>query len=71
MARVENIVVVGAQLGDEGKGRIIDLISEKFDIITRFQGGSNAGHTIIIKDKKRPIKPIYEVSSFTLASGNT
>tara|TARA_B100001029_G_C15054329_1_gene453160 strand:+ start:645 stop:1922 length:1278 start_codon:yes stop_codon:yes gene_type:complete len=52
MARVENIVVVGAQWGDEGKGRIIDLISEKFDIITRFQGGSNAGHTIIIKDKK-------------------
>ncbi len=48
----ENIVVVGAQWGDEGKGRIIDLLSEKFNIITRFQGGSNAGHTIIVKDKK-------------------
>ena len=48
----ENIVVVGAQWGDEGKGRIIDLLSEKFNIIARFQGGSNAGHTIIVKDKK-------------------
>ena len=48
----ENIVVVGAQWGDEGKGRIIDLLSEKFNIIVRFQGGSNAGHTIIVKDKK-------------------
>ena len=48
----DNIVVVGAQWGDEGKGRIIDLLSEKFNIIVRFQGGSNAGHTIIVKDKK-------------------
>ena len=48
----ENIVVVGAEWGDEGKGRIIDLLSEKFNIIARFQGGSNAGHTIIVKDKK-------------------
>ena len=50
--RTKNLVVVGAQWGDEGKGRIIDLLSEKFDIVSRFQGGSNAGHTIIIKDKK-------------------
>ena len=47
-----NVAVIGAQWGDEGKGRIIDLLSEKFDIVSRFQGGSNAGHTIIIKDKK-------------------
>ncbi len=52
MKSKDNIVVVGAQWGDEGKGRIIDLISEKFDIIARFQGGSNAGHTIIIDKKK-------------------
>jgi adenylosuccinate synthase len=44
--------VVGAQWGDEGKGRVVDLISEKFDIVARFQGGSNAGHTIMLKDKK-------------------
>lgn len=49
---IKNTVVIGAQWGDEGKGRIVDLISEKFDIIARFQGGSNAGHTIILKDKK-------------------
>tara|TARA_B100001248_G_scaffold19835_2_gene13222 strand:- start:112528 stop:113805 length:1278 start_codon:yes stop_codon:yes gene_type:complete len=48
----KNVVVVGAQWGDEGKGRIIDLLSKKFDIVSRFQGGSNAGHTIIIKNKK-------------------
>ena len=49
---IKNTVVIGAQWGYEGKGRIVDLISEKFDIIARFQGGSNAGHTIILKDKK-------------------
>ena len=52
MNKNKNVVIVGAQWGDEGKGRIIDLLSEKFDIVSRFQGGSNAGHTIIIKNKK-------------------
>ena len=52
MNKNKNVVVIGAQWGDEGKGRIIDLLSEKFDIVSRFQGGSNAGHTIIIKNKK-------------------
>ena len=52
MNKNKNVVVVGAQWGDEGKGRIIDLLSKKFDIVSRFQGGSNAGHTIIIKNKK-------------------
>lgn len=42
-----NIVVVGAQWGDEGKGRIVDLIAEKVDVVVRYQGGSNAGHTIV------------------------
>lgn len=46
-----NIVVIGAQWGDEGKGRIIDLISEKVDIIARYQGGNNAGHTIVIGEE--------------------
>ena len=49
---IKNTVVIGAQWGDEGKGRIVDKISEKFDIVVRFQGGSNAGHTIILKNKK-------------------
>ncbi len=46
-----NIVVVGAQWGDEGKGRIVDLLAENVDIVVRYQGGNNAGHTIVIGDK--------------------
>ncbi|MGY5872105.1 MAG: adenylosuccinate synthase [Candidatus Thorarchaeota archaeon] len=45
---MQNLVVVGLQWGDEGKGKIVDVLSENFDIVTRFQGGSNAGHTVII-----------------------
>jgi len=47
-----NIVLVGAQWGDEGKGKIIDILSEKSDIIIRFQGGNNAGHTVVIEDEE-------------------
>ena len=43
-----NVVVVGAQWGDEGKGKIVDWLSERADIVARFQGGHNAGHTIVI-----------------------
>jgi len=46
------VVIVGAQWGDEGKGKIVDLLSKDFDIVARYQGGANAGHTVIIKDKK-------------------
>ena len=41
------IVLVGAQWGDEGKGKITDLIADDFDYVARFQGGNNAGHTVI------------------------
>jgi adenylosuccinate synthase len=47
-----NIVVVGAQWGDEGKGKIVDLLTERFDIVARCQGGHNAGHTVIIGGEK-------------------
>ena len=47
-----NVTVIGAQWGDEGKGKIVDWLSNKADIVVRFQGGNNAGHTIVIKDKK-------------------
>ena len=50
MNSLQNLVVVGLQWGDEGKGKIVDVLSEKFDIVVRFQGGSNAGHTVIIGD---------------------
>ncbi len=45
-------VLVGSQWGDEGKGKIVDILSEKYDFVTRFQGGANAGHTVEIGDKK-------------------
>jgi adenylosuccinate synthase len=47
-----NLIVVGAQWGDEGKGKIVDLLTTHFDIVARYQGGHNAGHTVIIKGKK-------------------
>ena len=43
-----NVVVVGAQWGDEGKGKIVDWLSERADTVVRFQGGHNAGHTLVI-----------------------
>jgi adenylosuccinate synthase len=46
-----NVVVVGAQWGDEGKGKIVDWLSERADVIVRFQGGHNAGHTLVIDGK--------------------
>jgi adenylosuccinate synthase len=45
-------VILGAQWGDEGKGKIVDVLSEKFDIVARYAGGHNAGHTVIIHGKK-------------------
>ncbi|MEK6580195.1 MAG: adenylosuccinate synthetase, partial [Bdellovibrionota bacterium] len=47
-----NVVVVGAQWGDEGKGKVVDLYSAKADYIVRYQGGNNAGHTLVVNGKK-------------------
>jgi adenylosuccinate synthase len=41
---MSNLIVLGAQWGDEGKGKVVDLLSERFDIVVRYQGGHNAGH---------------------------
>ncbi len=49
---VRNLVVVGAQWGDEGKGKIVDMLTEAADIVVRFQGGNNAGHTVIVGKEK-------------------
>ena len=46
-----NVAVVGSQWGDEGKGKIVDWLSERADVIVRCQGGHNAGHTLVIGDK--------------------
>jgi adenylosuccinate synthase len=48
----KSAVILGAQWGDEGKGKIVDVLSEKFDIVARYAGGHNAGHTVIIEGKK-------------------
>ena len=48
----KNVAIVGTQWGDEGKGKLVDAISGKFDIVARFSGGANAGHTIVVDGKK-------------------
>ncbi len=52
MANNKNLAVVGAQWGDEGKGKIIDILSDSFDVVARYQGGHNAGHTIRIGSQR-------------------
>ncbi|HXV84113.1 MAG TPA: adenylosuccinate synthase, partial [Candidatus Binatia bacterium] len=47
-----NVAIIGAQWGDEGKGKIVDLFTEDADIVVRFQGGNNAGHTLVVNGKK-------------------
>jgi adenylosuccinate synthase len=49
---MSNTVLVGAQWGDEGKGKVIDYLTERVDVVVRSQGGNNAGHTVVIGDKK-------------------
>src|SRR6201998_3336114 len=46
-----NVAVIGAQWGDEGKGKIVDWLSARADVVVRFQGGHNAGHTLVIDGK--------------------
>jgi adenylosuccinate synthase len=53
---MRNIIILGAQWGDEGKGKIVDVFSSSFDIVARYQGGHNAGHTVRIGDRKYVLK---------------
>ncbi|HEV2201359.1 MAG TPA: adenylosuccinate synthase [Bryobacteraceae bacterium] len=55
---MQNIIVLGAQWGDEGKGKVVDLLAERFAIVARYQGGHNAGHTVYIGEKKFVLKLI-------------
>src|SRR3954468_16712502 len=54
----KNVVVIGAQWGDEGKGKIVDLLTDKVQGVVRFQGGHNAGHTLVINGKKAILRLI-------------
>jgi adenylosuccinate synthase len=56
--KMSNVIVLGAQWGDEGKGKVVDLLAERFDIVVRYQGGHNAGHTVFIGDRKFVLKLI-------------
>ena len=47
-SKLANIVVIGTQWGDEGKGKVVDLLAEHADLVVRFQGGANAGHTLLV-----------------------
>src|SRR5262247_2795919 len=55
---MSNLIVLGSQWGDEGKGKIVDLFSDRFDIVARYQGGHNAGHTVFIGERKYVLKLI-------------
>ena len=52
----KNVVVIGAQWGDEGKGKVVDLLTERVSAVVRFQGGHNAGHTLVINGKKTVLR---------------
>lgn len=58
LVKMGNVIIIGSQWGDEGKGKIVDLLAERFDIVARYQGGHNAGHTVFIGEKKFVLKLI-------------
>src|SRR5687767_13279125 len=53
---MSSVVIVGAQWGDEGKGKIVDLYTERADVVVRFAGGPNAGHTLVVGDAKMVLR---------------
>jgi hypothetical protein len=63
-----NVVVVGAQWGDEGKGKIVDLLTEHAQVVVRFQGGNNAGHTLVVGGQKTVL---HLIPSGVLHAGKT
>src|SRR5215468_3990276 len=58
LVKMGNVIILGSQWGDEGKGKIVDLFAERFDIVARYEGGHNAGHTVFIGEKKFVLKLI-------------
>ena len=61
-----NVTVVGTQWGDEGKGKIVDWLSQRADVVVRFQGGHNAGHTLVIDNVTLPRNKNVEIPDFFL-----
>ena len=60
-------MVIGTQWGDEGKGKIVDWIAERADVVVRSQGGNNAGHTVVVDDKAFALA-FYQVVSCTITN---
>jgi len=68
------VVVIGAQWGDEGKGKIVDFLAEQSDLVVRFSGGANAGHTVVLRDKTYklhlvPSGVVYKDKQVVMGSG--
>ena len=55
MSMARQTAVVGLQWGDEGKGKVVDLLTAEHDVVVRYNGGANAGHTVVIGDQKYAI----------------
>ena len=53
-----NLAIVGAQWGDEGKGKVVDLLADRFQVVARYQGGPNAGHTVVVDGQRRALRHI-------------
>ena len=68
----QTVAVIGSSWGDEGKGKIVDYLAEQADIVVRFQGGNNAGHTVVIKNKKYKfhLLPSGALQNKTIVIGN-
>src|SRR5436305_5463678 len=69
-----NVVVIGAQWGDEGKGKVVDLLTEHAQVVVRFQGGNNAGHTLVVGGEKTvlhliPSGVLHDGKTCVIASG--
>lgn len=65
---MSTVIVVGAQWGDEGKGKITDFLAEKADVVVRYQGGTNAGHTLAVGQK---VFKLHLIPSGILYPGKT
>ena len=65
MSHVPATVIVGAQWGDEGKGKIVDLLAQDSDLVCRYQGGPNAGHTIVVDGETYKIRGRFPPGSST------
>ncbi len=54
-----NVAVIGAQWGDEGKGKVVDWLASRADVVVRFQGGHNAGHTLVVGNQTYKLSRCY------------